>query len=300
MKWLRLYSEARTDAKLESLPDDEFRVWHRLLCFANEQPQRGTLAHYTPRLLAVEVARGDVTLLQRTLTSLEELRIIEAGDDAYYFVHWQARQYDKPSATPERVAERVNAYRERQRNADVTPCNALEEDTEAETDPEAELSSPATPTLDDAQEPVDAADVMNETPHLSEFAASIVEAVGLAVYNPKTLTTCLKRYDARPPDDLLAEASKAGDWWRTKHPRKQPSVQFLDNWLRKWQRQEAEYEQQQRQRPTGTDGRSSGRASADGSRQTALSTAQGTRGRTTNGIHQPDSSRHGIYAHLVE
>ena len=93
MRWLRLYSEARTDAKLESLPDDEFRVWHRLLCFANDQPKRGTIAGFTPRLLAVEVARGDVALLERTLASLSDLRIIDTSEDGHHFTHWESRQY---------------------------------------------------------------------------------------------------------------------------------------------------------------------------------------------------------------
>lgn len=84
MRWLRLYSEARTDAKLESLPDDEFRVWHRLLCFANDQPKRGVITGFSERLLAVEVAKGNVELLQRTLASLQELRIIELVDAASY------------------------------------------------------------------------------------------------------------------------------------------------------------------------------------------------------------------------
>lgn len=147
--WLRLYNEARTDAKLESLPDDEFRVWHRLLCFANEQPKRGVIARYTPRLLAVEVARGDVTLLERTLNDLQELRIIETHDGDVAFARWDERQYDKPSDTPERVAGRVAAHRERQRNAEVTPgnaevtlCNAREGEGEGESEAETERELP--------------------------------------------------------------------------------------------------------------------------------------------------------------
>jgi hypothetical protein len=99
MKWLRLYHEARTDAKLESLPDDEFRVWFRLLCFANEQPARGVIANFSTRLLAVEVARGDVALLQRALTSFAELRIVETSDDAHTFIHWNARQFESDNVT---------------------------------------------------------------------------------------------------------------------------------------------------------------------------------------------------------
>jgi hypothetical protein len=104
MDWFRLHSEARTDAKLASLPDDEFRVWFRLLCFANEQPERGVIAGYSPRLLAVEVAGGDVSLLERTISSLVELRIVERDSGGHSseatetagvcFTHWLERQYD--------------------------------------------------------------------------------------------------------------------------------------------------------------------------------------------------------------
>ena len=108
MRWLRLYHKARTDAKLEALPDDEFRVWRRLLCFASEQPNRGVIAGYSARLLAVEVARGDVALLDRTLASLQELDIVVAGEDSYRFAHWDERQYDSDD-----VATRVARHRER-------------------------------------------------------------------------------------------------------------------------------------------------------------------------------------------
>jgi hypothetical protein len=73
MQWFRLHSDTRTDAQLESLPDEEFRVWFRLLCFANEQPERGVFVGYSVRLLAVEVACGDAALLGRTIGSLVEL-----------------------------------------------------------------------------------------------------------------------------------------------------------------------------------------------------------------------------------
>lgn len=102
MQWFRLHSDARTDAKLESLPDDEFRVWFRLLCFANEQPERGVFVDYSPRLLAVEVAHGDVALLTRTLASLVDLRILVCDQDADVttFVHWLERQCPPDNGRP--------------------------------------------------------------------------------------------------------------------------------------------------------------------------------------------------------
>lgn len=142
MRWLKLHTEARNDAKLESLPDDEFRVWFRLLCLAGDQPERGAIEFRKERLLALEVARGDVALLQRTLASLVELDIIEVVEEGVTFAHWNARQYDKPSDMPEASRERQQRSRAARRDAeqhstpvtplsrDVTPGHALEGDTE--------------------------------------------------------------------------------------------------------------------------------------------------------------------------
>lgn len=137
MKWLRLYHEARTDAKLESLPDDEFRVWFRLLCFAGAQPERGVIANVSPRLLAVEVAHGDVALLQRTLISLAELCIIETSDDAHAFIHWNKRQFASDNVTERVLKHRESAKKhdetllKRYSNDDVTPPDT---DTESDTE----------------------------------------------------------------------------------------------------------------------------------------------------------------------
>src|SRR6478609_9143117 len=108
LPWFRLHAEARTDAKLESLPDDEFRVWFRLLCLASQQPERGVLAGFSVGLLAVKDAHGDAALLGRTLGSLIELRIIEADQqgNSTRFLHWLERQYDKESDWPENTRSR--------------------------------------------------------------------------------------------------------------------------------------------------------------------------------------------------
>ncbi|MGE5333400.1 MAG: hypothetical protein ACM3N4_01750, partial [Nitrososphaerota archaeon] len=129
MQWFRLHSEARTDAKLESLPDDEFRVWFRLLCFAAEQDGdgRGSIVGYDDELLAIELCDGDTALLRRTIEHLKKLRILSEDEDGITFRAFEKRQYDKPSNRPERVRARVAAFRERQRqdsNAEVTPGNA--------------------------------------------------------------------------------------------------------------------------------------------------------------------------------
>lgn len=140
MKWFRLYSEARTDAKLESLPDDMFRVWFKLMCFAGEQPNRGVVEGYDDDLLAVEVARGNVELLRATIDRLVKLRILASGDDAVQVIHWEPRQYDKPSDTPEETRRRKQESRAR--HADVTPRHDPYADAETDSETEPEITAP--------------------------------------------------------------------------------------------------------------------------------------------------------------
>jgi hypothetical protein len=172
MPWFRLFSEARTDAKLRTLADDEHRVWFALLCYAAEQSERGSIPPGDAFLLAIEVAGGDEELLGRTLTKLVRLRILtEVDGGGYVFSNFLKRQYDKPSDRPERVSERVKRHRAgarndkkhqetpgNDRNADVTPCNAIDTDKSRE-DTETEKTIEATPHSADAPSPRSDGDV---------------------------------------------------------------------------------------------------------------------------------------------
>lgn len=113
MKWLKLWNKARVDSALETLSDSEFRTWFRLLCFANEQPERGVI-RLGGRKLAAEVSRGDTKLLNTTLRALVELEIITHENGVIRFTNWDKHQR-KPSDAPEAVAERVRRHRERKR-----------------------------------------------------------------------------------------------------------------------------------------------------------------------------------------
>lgn len=142
MKWLRLYSEARTDAKLRSLRDSEHRVWFDLLCLAADQEERGTIAGYSPALLALEVARGKEALLEQTLDKLVSLNIVYRTDNTITFVHFADRQYTHPSDRPERVAKRVQKHRKRARNEHVTGVTGV---TTPEQNREEQIRSEAAP-----------------------------------------------------------------------------------------------------------------------------------------------------------
>lgn len=132
LPWFRMFHEARTDRKLDVLPDDEHRVWFSLLCYASEQDERGVIE--VEDTLALECARGDDALLERTLQRLEKLKIIERADGRISFLNYLKRQYDKPSDYPQAVRERVSRHRqgvtetnETSLKRDVTHCNAVEE-----------------------------------------------------------------------------------------------------------------------------------------------------------------------------
>ena len=151
MKWLRLYSEARNDAKLRMLTDSQHRVWFNLLCFAGEQDDgRGVIHGYEESLLAVEVASGDCELLVATLERLRQLRIVVVEGETITFINFSKRQYDKPSDQPEATAQRKRVSRARAKGEpwaesaaiaeeamlshDVTPSHALDTDTETDTE----------------------------------------------------------------------------------------------------------------------------------------------------------------------
>lgn len=138
LPWFRLWYEARNDRKLATLEDDEHRCWFGLLCMAAENSNRGEVDASDLDLLALEVSRADVELLERTIERLIRLKIAEKHEGMLVFLHWMERQYDKPSDYPEATAARKAAQRSRDKeklgrdpescHADVTPSHAESRD----------------------------------------------------------------------------------------------------------------------------------------------------------------------------
>jgi len=112
LPWFRAYCEARTDKKLGKLEDDEHRVWFHLLCYAAENDVRGMIDMTDRELVALECAKDDMELLDRTVAKLTRLKIVAQEDPFIYFVKFAERQYDNPSSRPEAVKERVRKHRE--------------------------------------------------------------------------------------------------------------------------------------------------------------------------------------------
>lgn len=116
LAWFRLYTEARNDRKLESFPDDEFRVWFRLLCYAAENDVRGICPYNGDNtVLAIEVANGDEELLSRAVKRMALMRMVYEEEGHLVFAAFAERQYDKPSDSPEASRERKRRQREREK-----------------------------------------------------------------------------------------------------------------------------------------------------------------------------------------
>jgi hypothetical protein len=76
-QFVKIWSDARTDEKLQVLSDECFRVWFKLLLYSADQRPRGTIKNRTKRLLALECSERDVGLLVKAIDQLEELSLIE-------------------------------------------------------------------------------------------------------------------------------------------------------------------------------------------------------------------------------
>lgn len=150
MPWLKLYTEIRTDPKMQALSDLEFRTWVNILCLSAESKVRGVIC--IEEGLAYPINGLARTLFISTeeltacLTKFQRLRMIDMDQNGIISViHFDDRQYEKPSDKPEEVAKRARKYREKKSNAKVTPLkredNAIEEDEEKEGDIDKDLDS---------------------------------------------------------------------------------------------------------------------------------------------------------------
>ncbi|HET8629984.1 MAG TPA: hypothetical protein VFL91_21395, partial [Thermomicrobiales bacterium] len=114
--WLKLYYHHKNDAVLNAMPDDEFRVWFKLLIHAADRDERRG-AFREDAALALEVAGGDRDLLQRTLARLLDFGRLETEEEPgwYAFPGFADEQRRKPSDEPAETRERQRRSRARRR-----------------------------------------------------------------------------------------------------------------------------------------------------------------------------------------
>jgi len=175
--WLKLWTEARSDAKLRSLSDAEFRIWFKLLCYAAEQPERGTIRQPL-KLIAVEVCDGDENRLVTTCQALQALELLTCNDlvtvrplhgvtSVTAEIRYTSfkRRNKAPSERQKAVRDRVRKHREKKRSGKSSdaipkpfsrePCNGhvtanvttvdTDTDTDTEAEGEGELKTPPAP-----------------------------------------------------------------------------------------------------------------------------------------------------------
>jgi hypothetical protein len=134
MKWFKLHSEFSHDPKLATFSKAERCDLIDLLCLANESNQRGVIVLDNEDLAAT--LSLSIEEYEAFEDKLVRKGIVTRTDEGLSMSNWEKRQYEKPSATPERVAGRVAKHRESKRNANVTPSNAVDTDTDTDTDTE--------------------------------------------------------------------------------------------------------------------------------------------------------------------
>lgn len=110
-RWWRAYDEAVDDPKLMLLSDRAHRAWFNLMCLASVGDGR------LPERKVIELKlRLSPSKTQAVLTELVEAGLIDESDDGLTPHNWNGRQYKSDVST-----ERVQRFRERERNVSVTP-----------------------------------------------------------------------------------------------------------------------------------------------------------------------------------
>jgi hypothetical protein len=113
-RWFRVYDDMVDDPKVQRLSADLFRALVNLWCMASKNggtlPCLGDIA-YTLRIRQDRVVR--------MLEELKECELLD-GDDTLTPHNWSKRQY-KSDVTDPTAADRQQKYRDKKRNATVTP-----------------------------------------------------------------------------------------------------------------------------------------------------------------------------------
>ncbi|MES2462752.1 MAG: phage replisome organizer N-terminal domain-containing protein, partial [Armatimonadota bacterium] len=121
MNWLRLHDDFINDPKMRRYFSKEERyVWIALLCMANKGKVRGVVSHSDDEIAyALEMEDDEWLTLAAKFQQRGMIDRTESGD--VHISNWSARQYEKPSDTPEETRIRKQNQRDRERDAKQTP-----------------------------------------------------------------------------------------------------------------------------------------------------------------------------------
>jgi hypothetical protein len=231
--WLRLYTEALHDPKVQRLSDKAFKGWINLLMLAKEH--EGALPDVADIAFALRIADRQAAVIVSELKAVGLLDQTEVGLAPH---NWDSRQYDSDD-----TAERVRRYRARKQDAkeaaEVTAGNVTghvsenvpsdvsgnvrekrrEEQTRAEPDKSREEPLPL---------------------HRPESAAADKLTNGLRALPgwPKTLALTTLQAKVETWQTVysavdISDELRCMDSWFLSHPQRKANVAFVENWLRK-------------------------------------------------------------------
>ncbi len=168
MPWLKLWTEARNDGKLWSMPVEARWTWFCLLCYAAEKSRTGKVDVSTA-VLAAEICRGDESKMIEHIEIMKRLEIIEVtacntNVTTVTMRKFSKRQKKRPSDAALHVRERVAKHRKLKRCDEnvtthvTTTCNdgnaAVTQKCNAELDissyEERRIKNPPTPQTGDS------------------------------------------------------------------------------------------------------------------------------------------------------
>jgi hypothetical protein len=145
--WFKLHHDLPDDIKLRRFTPQEKWAWVTLLCLASRSEQRGFIKADDEDI--AEYCEFNTTqdwlYYRDKLIAKGMLEISATG--TLHVLHWEARQYQKPSDTPQSVKERVRKHRLKKKlasqqgqgcngNAPVTPAKHQGNATDTDLDPD--------------------------------------------------------------------------------------------------------------------------------------------------------------------
>ena len=158
VKWIKLDTALFDNRKIKmirTLPDGDSLVviWLQLLLLAGKINDSGIIyltkeIPYTEQMLSAAFDEP-VSTIQLALETFKKFEMLEIIDDIIYISNWEKYQaIDKLEKIREDTRKRVASYRSKQKkigcnvtcNADVTQCNAKEEEKEIEEEIDIEYS----------------------------------------------------------------------------------------------------------------------------------------------------------------
>lgn len=181
ISWFKLHHDLPDDIKLRKFTPQEKWAWVTLLCLASKAKVRGV----------IDADGEDIAEYCEFNTTQDWLyyrdKLIAKGmleitpDGSLHVLHWESRQYDRPSEHPTAVRDRVRRHRAKKKAGSETQCNALQTpvkrkrnaaDTDPDTDPDTEKDSESLSLSD----PDYAQETNSVTPAVTQEANSVTNS----------------------------------------------------------------------------------------------------------------------------